>query len=225
MSDFPCDALPRRGRGVIRGSARVRHRRGSRHGAAGLSRRHERGEDPGLSGALFRARGGWRLSFAVAYAHKALACVATHDLPTLKGWWRGSDIDERAKIGLPRRRTRRERLRTELPTARAARRLAREAADLAAALEPDRLCASRTRRPAGRSASPCTRCLRGHPRRLVAVQLEDLVGIGGPGQRARHADEHPNWRRKLPVALESLEASALFTRYCAAHARERPRIP
>ena len=34
------------------------------------------------------------------YDRSALACVATHDLPTLAGWWRGRDIAERAKIGL-----------------------------------------------------------------------------------------------------------------------------
>ncbi len=35
-----------------------------------------------------------------AYSHKALACLSTHDLPTLKGWWSGSDIDERERTGL-----------------------------------------------------------------------------------------------------------------------------
>ena len=34
------------------------------------------------------------------YDRDALACVATHDLPTLAGWWLGNDIAERLAIGL-----------------------------------------------------------------------------------------------------------------------------
>ena len=29
-----------------------------------------------------------------------MACVSTHDLPTLKGWWEGSDIAEKLALGL-----------------------------------------------------------------------------------------------------------------------------
>ncbi|MDN2567571.1 4-alpha-glucanotransferase, partial [Aquibium sp. A9E412] len=36
------------------------------------------------AGAGFRA--------ARAYPRQALACLSTHDLPTLRGWWRGSDV-------------------------------------------------------------------------------------------------------------------------------------
>ena len=34
------------------------------------------------------------------YARKAMTCVSTHDLPTLKGWWEGSDITEKLELGL-----------------------------------------------------------------------------------------------------------------------------
>ena len=33
-----------------------------------------------------------------AYTERALACISTHDLPTLKGWWKGTDIDERERL-------------------------------------------------------------------------------------------------------------------------------
>lgn len=35
-----------------------------------------------------------------SYPHLAAACVTTHDLPTLAGWWVGADIDERLILGL-----------------------------------------------------------------------------------------------------------------------------
>ena len=35
-----------------------------------------------------------------AYTERALACISTHDLPTLKGWWKGTDIDERERLGI-----------------------------------------------------------------------------------------------------------------------------
>src|SRR6202012_4927717 len=31
---------------------------------------------------------------------QASACVSTHDLPTLAGWWSGADITERLALGL-----------------------------------------------------------------------------------------------------------------------------
>jgi 4-alpha-glucanotransferase len=34
------------------------------------------------------------------YAPKAAACVSTHDLPTIAGWWAGADIAENRALGL-----------------------------------------------------------------------------------------------------------------------------
>src|SRR5690606_35816233 len=37
---------------------------------------------------------------ADAYPRRALACLSTHDLPTLSGWWAGNDIELRREHGL-----------------------------------------------------------------------------------------------------------------------------
>lgn len=34
------------------------------------------------------------------YPRLAVACVATHDLPPLAGWWEASDLSETARLGL-----------------------------------------------------------------------------------------------------------------------------
>src|SRR5262249_46850226 len=58
--------------------------------------------------------------------------------------------------------------------------------------------------------------------RLVMVQLEDLAGaleqINVPGT----IDQHPNWRRKLPLDLGSLLAAPRAKSILDAVARERP---
>ncbi len=60
---------------------------------------------------------------------------------------------------------------------------------------------------------------------LVAVQLEDMVGMEEQANLPGTVDGHPNWRRKLPVSLEQLPQCGTFQRVVAAVAAERPRRP
>ena len=60
--------------------------------------------------------------------------------------------------------------------------------------------------------------------RLVAVQLEDLVGMEEQANLPGTIDEHPNWRRKLPVTLEDLPRCHTFQCVVKALATERPRL-
>jgi 4-alpha-glucanotransferase len=160
------------------------------------------------------------------YDRSALACVSTHDLPTLAGWWSGRDIAERLKIGL---------LADEGVEAARAGRLADRRA-MVVALDREGLLPAAQRGLAHPDASlpdrlddalavATHRLVARTPCRLVAVQLEDLVGseegVNVPGTTV----EYPNWRRKLPVELEQLEASALFKDMCRAMSEERPRTP
>ena len=58
--------------------------------------------------------------------------------------------------------------------------------------------------------------------RLVAVQIEDLVGMREQANLPGTVDEHPNWRRKLPVDLKEIPRTALFQDITRAVSRERP---
>jgi 4-alpha-glucanotransferase len=40
--------------------------------------------------------------------------------------------------------------------------------------------------------------------RLLAVSLEDLLGVAEQPNIPGTVDEHPNWRRKLPVGLAEM---------------------
>lgn len=156
------------------------------------------------------------------YAHAALACISTHDLPTLRGWWKGRDISERERLGLFDAATaelqRHERTRD--------RRLLLQAL-AQAGLGPDETA------PGG--AGPTSAelpdavlvglhtFLARTRSRLVAVQLEDLVGMEEQANLPGTVDEYPNWRRKLPVSLERLPECRMFRRVAGAVAAERPR--
>ncbi|NOJ49963.1 4-alpha-glucanotransferase [Bradyrhizobium archetypum] len=58
--------------------------------------------------------------------------------------------------------------------------------------------------------------------RLLAISLEDLLGVVDQPNIPGTVDEHPNWRRRLPVPLEEM-ASAMDVAALKAATRERSR--
>ncbi len=125
---------------------------------------------------------------------RATACVATHDLPTLAGFWSGADLLERAALGL-------------LPNLDAAQ--AERARDIAALRD---LLAREGLLPEGNGALDDALAAAVHalvaraPAALMLVQAEDLagesVGVNLPGTDR----ERPNWRQRLRVTLPELAA-------------------
>lgn len=150
------------------------------------------------------------------YPRQALVCLSTHDLPTFRGWWRGDDIALRAEIGvtgeedLDERLAERARVREELLADLAAAGLFDGSAP-GDALPPDAL------------AVAVHRHLARAPSQLFAVRLEDLTGETAPVNLPGTAQEYPNWRPRLGVALENLEDSQLFRKITSVLAVERPR--
>lgn len=113
-----------------------------------------------------------------AYGATALAAWGSHDLPTFRGWRAGRDLDWRERLG-------------ELPdpaAARAARRAEVAGWDALAGPAPDDLARHL-------AATPCA---------LVALQAEDLADAVEQANLPGTVHEHPNWRRRLPVALDAL---------------------
>jgi 4-alpha-glucanotransferase len=142
----------------------------------------------------------------------ALACVGSHDTPTLAGWWTGSDIDIREKIGLAGR--------AAAEAEREAR--TREKHEAIAALRGSGW------RDAGEAfeqsvAAGIHRLVASSPSRLMAVQLEDLLGLAEQANIPGTVDEHPNWRRRLPVAIEDIEGHPILRAVLQAVSEERPR--
>ena len=111
----------------------------------------------------------------------ALASFGTHDLPTYAGWRKGHEIDWRRKLGHIERG--------------AAHRAHDERRHDVSALEQavggadvDAMHAQ-----LGRTASA-----------LVALQIEDILGLEEQPNLPGTVSEHPNWRRRLPVSPDEL---------------------
>lgn len=136
-----------------------------------------------------------------------VATTTTHDLPTVAGWWRGLDIDWRNRIGqtLPRpdgrdpvalEHAQRAADRTELWRALQQAGFARHDAPLPA---PDQAPVDAALGYVGATASP-----------LVTCPLEDLLGLAEQPNLPGSIDEHPNWRQRLPLPVDTLYADPAF---------------
>ena len=168
----------------------------------------------------------WDRSFHLpaSYERHALACISTHDLPTLSGWWEGTDIDDRERIGLDNAdvataaRASRDTDRKLMLAALAANGLLPD--DLGPALRGEHSPPKQLPRDV---AVALSRFLARTPCRLVAIQLEDLAAMKERMNLPGTINEQPNWRRKLPLDLAPLFASPNLIAIMTAVAEERPR--
>lgn len=156
------------------------------------------------------------------FPEQSLVAAATHDLPTLAGFWQGRDIEVRSALDLypsPDMRARQLAARADDRT-RLLADLAREGLlpegvpdDPAALpeLPPALLCAIHVHLARSRA-------------RLALVQAEDMLGQPDQANQPGTIDEHPNWRRRLSLALESWRDDPRCTALAAAMTAERPAI-
>ena len=151
------------------------------------------------------------------YPVKAAACVSTHDLPTIAGWWTGADIDEKRALGLID------------DQGAAAERAGRGADRVALVGALDRAGASQGTPldPAAPHGTAITAAIHRYvgasSAALVMLQADDLAGattaVNLPGiDRAR-----PNWRRRLDVAVEDLWQTGAGEQAIADYATVRTR--
>jgi 4-alpha-glucanotransferase len=61
------------------------------------------------------------------------------------------------------------------------------------------------------------------PSRLMAISMEDLLGVVDQPNIPGTVNEHPNWRQKLPVAVEDI-AKAIDVQALKAATRERAKV-
>lgn len=154
------------------------------------------------------------------YPAQALVAASTHDLPTLAGWWASHDLRLREQLGLfPTSDLLQQQLlgraqdRIRLLLA-----LQREglltAGDVAAAAGTDRL-------PEAVVLALHTWLAR-TPSAVMMVQLEDVLGLVEQANLPGTTDQHPNWRRKLPLALEDLPSQDTWRSLARQLSAERP---
>jgi 4-alpha-glucanotransferase len=136
------------------------------------------------------------------YPVDALASLTTHDLPTLAGFWSGSDLADQQRLELE----------PNVDDTNRAR--ARLAAQIGA--DPDTAVEEVTRRAhAELGRSPC---------RIVVAQLEDAAGVVERPNMPGTTDQWPNWSLALPEPLEAVLARPLAGEisHLLAAPRDRP---
>jgi 4-alpha-glucanotransferase len=158
------------------------------------------------------------------YPPLAAASAATHDLPTLRGFWLGRDIAWRQKLGLYPN--------TEAEAAEIADRK-RDRWQLLEALAGESLIAperfgeflpseDRPLYTAALGAAVLAFLARSRAR-LMLVQLEDVAGEEEQANLPGTSDAHPNWRRRLSARLEALLAGPELRRIATLVNEERRR--
>jgi 4-alpha-glucanotransferase len=116
------------------------------------------------------------------YASNALVTFNTHDLSTYAGWRSFGDLAQKRALGIDPGETDDERWHALHMLSNALRHHGIDNHDLYAMVA----FLSRTRS------------------RLLAISLEDLLGVAEQPNIPGTVDEHPNWRRKLPVDVEAM---------------------
>ena len=134
--------------------------------------------------------------------------TTTHDLPTVAGWWQGTDIDWREKLHMGHdTRAQRDADRRGLWDA---------FVDSGTATPPP---------PPPQDAATATYAAAGHLGRagctLALLPVEDALSASEQPNLPGTVDTHPNWRRRLPGDAETLFAQADFCQRLAVLADSR----
>lgn len=151
---------------------------------------------------LYFEKDGDRFKRPHEYPDLALACVTTHDLATLAGFWKGSDIELRRDLKLypslaaeqSEWQARTHDRQTLLSALMAEDLLPQGTPDAAATFSPNLVAAVH-------------RYLALSPAMLLMVQIDDLSGEEEQLNLPGTVNEYPNWRRRIRVHVEDLAAA------------------
>ena len=152
---------------------------------------HERLRGAGVAGmkVLWFERDGAGFTAPRDWPRQDVAMTCTHDLPTVAGWWAGRDIDWSRRLGRDTRQSEAAR-----PAERAA---------LWQALSP-----SDAGPPAPEAADSICDAVCDHIATagcaLVLLPVEDALALQEQPNLPTTVDEHPNWQRRLPLAVDAM---------------------
>lgn len=152
------------------------------------------------------------------FPRMALACLSTHDLPTLKAWWAGEDVALRHNFGL---------IDAESAAEQSARRADERRALVAAFVDGGQLSHGEVDADAlvlpAQMLSAAYRFLAETPCLLTGVRLADLAGPDRATNVPGTVTEYPNWRLRSTVAVGDLPGLRAFQDVTAAMHKIRPR--
>ena len=137
------------------------------------------------------------------YRDNALVTFATHDLPTFVGWTSKHDLHVKRALGIDPGET---------------------DDDRASALDALQRAMAWQGLPLLDYPS-VTRFLAKTPSRLLVVTMEDVLALVEQTNVPGTIDEHPNWRRRLPVEIESCAGSLVLIADVMTEAGRRSGMP
>lgn len=180
---------------------------------------------------LWFQRAGKRFLAPQEWSPGAIATTTTHDLPTIAGWWEGSDVRWRSKLGMldengseKQEMAQREEDKAELWAAiRETESISGEAESTSKDAEDKGI--NSQKKPGEKSLQKTRDDLPASPPIMEAIQfvgasaaplailpMEDVLGLQEQPNLPGTIDEHPNWRRRLPGEVNDIldqpEASA-----------------
>ena len=133
------------------------------------------------------------------YPQKAIVTFNTHDLPTFAGWMTAHDIKTKIGLGLDPGETQSE----------------REGAHHAL-----RNTLSQQSMPPELDLISVLRYLARTRSQILAIQTEDILGLQDQPNIPGTIDEHPNWRRRLPITLDEFAGHETLHRIATVLAQE-----
>jgi 4-alpha-glucanotransferase len=132
------------------------------------------------------------------YPERAIATFNTHDLPTFAGWMSSHDLRVKRAIDVDPGETDDDRHNSRVTLCAA----------LAAATGSQQIC-----------FQDVAAFLGATPTRLVSIAIEDVLALEDQVNVPGTVTEHPNWRRRWPVALEELASDQRLRRIAATLSR------
>ena len=139
-----------------------------------------------------------------------IGMTTTHDLPTVAGWWDGCDIAWKSKLGI---------LHPKATLDSEIRQRAIERQALRKALHRFKTTESSSSACASSDDIPMCEVFSfvgATPSPLVIVPLEDVLADAQQPNLPSTVDEHPNWRRRVPLPVDQmLERKAVDERLAA----------
>lgn len=159
----------------------------------------------------FERTEGERFRRLAQYPDDAVVAATTHDLPTIRGYWQGQDLEWRRRLGL---------FRHPGDIARADEQRRHDKAQLLQMLRRAGLLGTAEEPEAERLTMALLRLVARAPSRLMIVQLEDVIGELEQANLPGTVAAHPNWRRRLASSLEALLRDSRLARLGVALAEE-----
>jgi len=154
------------------------------------------------------------------YPAQSMVTVSTHDLPTLTGWWTGRDLEWRQELDLYPSVAMGQQERTERVEDRQL---------LTSALD-DLNVMDMTKAPQQAPAKmnielsvAVQKYLAQAPSHIQLIPLEDVLEVVEQVNIPGTIDQHPNWRQKLPVALEEFFQQDSVNAIASAMQQARPK--